>query len=424
MKRGWVIAVVAAACLVVAVVIFLSISRWGWGWTGLVARTIPKLDDHHVYIPGKTLWDILELLIVPAALALTALWFSNRERKDDREAAEKRVENEHMIATDRQQEAALQAYYDKMTELLLMDKLDASNLGDKVITIARSRTLATLRSLDGTRKGLVIKFLYEAKLIITDTPIIQLDGANLDEVNLSGANLQWVNLSGTSLVRANLSEADLRESILSVSDLRWSDLGKSNLSGSDLRKANLNDAILHQCILCSADLSNNDLSRTNLSGLDLSLANLTSTVLANAVLEHTNLSGADLRFSNLTSTTMKDVNFSTYILPEGKLRKTNLSNADLTYSDLSNCNMIGANLTNAHLEHSNLSNVKLIDTILMFANMTGAKKVTDEQLSKAFSLYRATMPDGKPYNPTIHEEVSRLRIETGYSDITNHELHA
>jgi hypothetical protein len=67
--------------------------------------------------------------------------------------------------TDNQREAALQAYLDKMSELLLEKHLRDLAEEDEVWKIARIRTLTVLRKLDGERKGDVIKYLQEAGLI-------------------------------------------------------------------------------------------------------------------------------------------------------------------------------------------------------------------------------------------------------------------
>ena len=60
----------------------------------------------------KTLWDWLELLVIPVFLAGGAFYLNRSERAVERE-----------IATDRQQEVALQTYLDRMTDLLLGEKL-------------------------------------------------------------------------------------------------------------------------------------------------------------------------------------------------------------------------------------------------------------------------------------------------------------
>src|SRR5919199_1816586 len=75
----------------------------------------------------KTLWDWLDLLIVPAVLAVGAYLFNQAEKKNDR-----------AIAEDNQRERALQTYLDRMSELLLKENLLQSQPGDEVRAVARS----------------------------------------------------------------------------------------------------------------------------------------------------------------------------------------------------------------------------------------------------------------------------------------------
>ena len=290
MKRGWVIAISVLAVLIVAGVVVMSITRWGWAWTGVVGYKTPQLLDNQEFVPGKTLWDLLALLIVPAALAGIAWWFSNRERKDDREAAEKRAkfdreaankraQTEREIATDRLQEAALQAYYDKMTEMLLEKNLREAEEGEEVISIARSRTLATLRSLDGNRKGMLIEFLCEVKLIEKEQTIIDLSDADLeyaelDSVDLIKKNLRWTRMTNAILRRAMLRDISMIGACLREADLSFAGLSGADLSGADLKGADLSGADLSGANLREADLSSANLNWANLSGADLSGADL------------------------------------------------------------------------------------------------------------------------------------------------------
>src|SRR4051812_6120630 len=82
------------------------------------------------YAFGKTLWDWLELLIVPAVIAGGVVWFDqaqkNRERgtekvQKERQNAieEQRRRNDREIAEQRAQDAALQSYLDHMSQLLI-----------------------------------------------------------------------------------------------------------------------------------------------------------------------------------------------------------------------------------------------------------------------------------------------------------------
>jgi hypothetical protein len=100
------------------------------------------------YAYETTIWDWLELLIVPAAIAGVATvggaWFMGQ----------------------RAQDAALQAYLDKMSELLIDAQLrEKDDPYEDTRVTARARTLAILRELDGGRKRIVLLFLREARLI-------------------------------------------------------------------------------------------------------------------------------------------------------------------------------------------------------------------------------------------------------------------
>src|SRR5438874_719490 len=107
---------IVAACIGVVALIFAG--YWfHWVWTGF----------------NKTLWDWMQLLIIPVALALVAVWFNRIERK-----------NEQFIASDNQRETALQGYLDRMSELLLKEDLRLSNPDDEVRNVARVRTLTLL----------------------------------------------------------------------------------------------------------------------------------------------------------------------------------------------------------------------------------------------------------------------------------------
>src|SRR6266699_1738742 len=62
---------------------------------------------------GKTLWEWLQLLIIPAVLALGGYLFTYTTSRNERAATEKRTQAERDISLDNQREAALQDYIDK-----------------------------------------------------------------------------------------------------------------------------------------------------------------------------------------------------------------------------------------------------------------------------------------------------------------------
>jgi len=318
------------------VLIILSILGYifNWDWTGLGPYISPPHPKDSDYQRGKTLWDWLQLLIIPAVLAVAGyvinLTISRGEQEateqraqSEREAAEKRAQTEREIAQDNQREAALQEYIDNMSELLLDRKLRESPEDDEIRKIARVRTLTILPRLDASRISSVLQFLYESDLIDKDKCIVDLSGADLSNVHLEGAKLEGAKLSG-----ANLTGADLTITNMIEADLQGSNLATANLLGADLREANLSGANLNEAELTGADLTGACLHKAFLMGTYFSEANLNKADLSRAKLSGANLSEADL------------------------------SGADLTYANLN------------------------------------AANVTEEQLAKAKSLKGATMPDG------------------------------
>jgi hypothetical protein len=88
---------------------------------------------------------------------------------------------------DNQREAALQAYIDHISKLLLAQNLRHATEDEEVRKIARVRTLTLLRRLDAERKGSVLQFLHESTLLGKEEPIIDLTGADLSRAHLSRA---------------------------------------------------------------------------------------------------------------------------------------------------------------------------------------------------------------------------------------------
>ena len=207
------------------------------------------------YRYGITLWNWLKLLIVPAVIAGAGLWFNAQQR-----------EREQAIARQRAQDEALQAYLDKMTDLLVVHKLSKSQddkdkrQGETVRTVAWARTKTMLRRLDGDRKGAVLRFLNEAKLIEKGRPVIgSLVGAHLVDANLKGSVLRDTALQGVHLSGADLSGADLSNAYLSEANPRGAypigaNLSEPDLSGADLSNANLSEADLRGADLGGANL--------------------------------------------------------------------------------------------------------------------------------------------------------------------------
>jgi len=206
-----VIVIIAAA----AVVLIWTFRRAGW-----------------LGLRDKTAWDWAALLLVPALLAVGAGIINVGQQR---------------VAEVRDQESALQAYFDRISSVVLDDG-DA----DTKTVVGRAQTAAVLRTVDGPRAGRVLVFLDEMGLLAEYE-------VSLEGLDLSDSELKGIDLSGLDFEDADLSGSDLEDALL----------GETDLEGADLRNADLKDAVLTDASLEDADLGGADLDHADLRGADL-----------------------------------------------------------------------------------------------------------------------------------------------------------
>jgi uncharacterized protein YjbI with pentapeptide repeats len=323
-------------------------------------------------------WDWLQLLVIPFVLAVGSYLFIYTASRNGQKAMQLRNQTERDIALDNQHETALQDYIDKLSELLLHEKLRESAPEDEVRKIARVRTLTVLPRLDKERKRSVLQFLHESGLIDRDKGIIDLRGADL---------------SGANLIAAYLNEADLSRAILSEADLSGAYLDEANLGGAYLRGAILRGSYLHGANLSGANLSGANLDEAYLGEANLGETDLSGAILSGANLHGAGLGGANLGKANLSGANLSGFNLGGANLGGANLGKANLSRAILSGADLHGADLFGADLHGADLSGADLSEADLNEADLNEAYLNGAT-ITPEQLDKAKSLTGAVMPDG------------------------------
>ena len=345
---------VSIVAYLLTLVILLTFLMWAFNpnqapnWTGF-----GKYQNSNGYLEReKTLWDWMNLLIVPMALGIGAYLLNRSER-----ATEKQIANERIL------ENTLQDYLDKMTELLLKENLRESEYNDEARSIARSRTLTALRILDNSRKGILLKFLHELGLI-SRNPIIKLKGADLSGVNLRKANLSGANIKASTIKGGNMEQTRLIEA-----NLRYCEIEKSIFS------------------------------RASLLGADLSLVQGDGTNFIRSTLENVNFDSASLKKSLFTSAHGVKANFQSAQLQQSNFESSNLqfanfNRANLENASFENTNLTGATFRGANLQNTNFKGAILDDVDFSFANLKRAK-LKSTQLEKVKSLSVAIMMNGK-----------------------------
>jgi uncharacterized protein YjbI with pentapeptide repeats len=248
---------VLVAAVGLATTFIVAAYRQQWEWAGFAGS---------LKAPPKTLWDWLDLLVVPLALAAVAFALNLAQSNRDHHREDRRA-----------REDAVATYLRQMSNLWLEHSLSAPR-EKRALLVVRELTLSVLPRLDGRRKGLVTQFLAESGLIKDDR-----EGGPLD---LSGADLRgavfhgdyshtvfaYVDLRGADFRDANLvgavfAHADLRKAVFDGDHLDY-----ASLSGDDLRGASFTQAIVDHGHFGGACLSGARFTRARLSFTEFALA--------------------------------------------------------------------------------------------------------------------------------------------------------
>ncbi|NEQ43676.1 MAG: pentapeptide repeat-containing protein [Leptolyngbya sp. SIOISBB] len=324
--------------------------------------------------PDINWWDIFNALIIPVALACIAFGFqkcsednnnqiAQEQREQDLELAEKQREQDRMIAADNQEVQYLNAYIDSMTNLLLQSSNADPEIQQRIQDLLRAETLTVLRTLNGDRKAIVVRLLYEQDLLFVDT-------AEPDRAFLASTDLRRINLNSTWLY-----QIDMRRAILNESILENTNFSEAKLDGAVLIGANLSGSTLIGASFTEADLTESNFTHATLIQADFS----------EAVLDQATFQGA----SYTDETTDPDVCFS--LLPS-TIRQALLSElATLNLSDLTEPEN-GWTLEAVVEQSEDFEDVEAIVTELSAAQ-------TDEEIS-IFSC-PTLFPDD--FDPTNHD---------------------
>jgi len=117
-----------AVVLALLLVALMAILREGYNhpWTGFAGYQLQNGE----FVPMKTLWDWLDLLIVPLVLAIGAFLLDGSRKRSERE-----------VESDRQKQEILDGFFAHISLLLLEKDLSNSTGPNAVREVARTSTL-------------------------------------------------------------------------------------------------------------------------------------------------------------------------------------------------------------------------------------------------------------------------------------------
>lgn len=243
---------------IIGFAIYLSLLPVLPAWTGFGESIKDETKE-----AAKTLWDWLDLLIIPAVIGLLGWLYSQTEKIKTKKRDEERSQNE-----------VLESFLLTMTNLIIEHKLhDTPNR--QILSIARARINIALHNLNGSRKGQVLQFLYESDLIDL-TPKINLIGINFQNVVIDEIVLGKSEIKGSYFNNSSIQKANLSGGVFIGCDFSDANLSQSLVTNTDFSYSNFTNAILN----------NMDLTSVNLEGVNLTNANLRGSKISKVQLEN------------------------------------------------------------------------------------------------------------------------------------------
>lgn len=221
----------------------------------------------------KTLWDFMNMLVVPITLGSMALVYGSYDSARQQTIEIQREEVQQAFENNRINESILQAYFGDISNLILEHGLNAARLENKALadfteveSLARAHTLSTLHVLDGQRNGLLLRFLAETDLfplLQNERLALDLQEANLSEYDFSGLSFNKSNLSNAVLVRTKFTNAYLLDvnfqgALLQQADFEGAALFRANFSDANLEGTNLEGAFYDENTIWSAGFDPED----------------------------------------------------------------------------------------------------------------------------------------------------------------------
>lgn len=366
----WVLIGVGIIASIMAL-IFLALLGYRVYYTGFGPYTVSKSSTWET-VPPKFLWDWLELLIIPVILLFGTFFLSHSEEVTRREIAEKQREADQTIADknnkaeqdriiDRQREESLQEYINKMTELLLDNKLKDNN--NKIVAdIARVKTMATVRVLDGKRKGLVLKFLFDSGLINGDKPIVNLEyadfsGTEYSGAYLGGADLSKVDFSNAKLNGINLKKAKVKETIFRNADLSNGIFEETNFDHAEFTQTKAAGIHADNCIFSSIIFSETDLTNSLLTDCTFNSCKMMKPVFTSAKIINLSSSPQEFREGKFNKSKISNANFKGVAFTDVDFQETEFSISDFSETELYMIRFDNAVLAGADFSRSKMIKV-------------------------------------------------------------------
>ncbi len=317
-----------------------------------------------------------------------------------------------ITAQNNTNKSSLDAYIESISTLLLNENLESLSPADRrairVKETANGQTRSVLRNLNGEYKGLLIRFLYELKLVrIQPLPLTKAWLSSPSQIiNQGQKQLQPADLSRRELVfLSELTFGQFDSSpppVFLLNNIEFQERSRQGqLSNCDQASSKAEAASDCAWVLSFPPAI---YDQALITPMNFSGANLTGIILRDAPLSSVNLEGAYMSFqqcqNNPAGRSLFE-NIGQWFSGKSQTDcQADLSNAGLQEARLYRAVLRGADLTNAKLNRADLRQADLRGADLTGVQWSGALLTGACYLAENWQTkFPVQGPDGKPFDP-------------------------
>lgn len=314
---------------------------------------------------GKTLWDWLEIAVVPIFIAGSVFFFDFIQKRNDILSSQRELENQKELSREqfsRDQFDSFLSYFQDYGGRL------RDGAGTHEAQVIKFKTRAMFRTMSAFWIGEVFDFLSQSSIVRVIPDIF--DENEFKEVNISHAALRNVSMKDVRFFDCTAQQVVLSGGIFRTVLFNGTRISGGNFSNASFRNVRFDNCDLTglQCnsiVMASTDFLNCILVRGRFSN-----GIFQSCLLQGVTLDFANIDGAAIRNINLRKCSLISTDFSSVELLNGRFtecqfNQTNFENSKLSVAQFEACKFIDVDLSKVYFLSAKFVNCDFSDGCIL-----------------------------------------------------------
>lgn len=369
-------------------------------WFGIYEDPIPlNMPGNYIIIhqQSKTLWDWLQLLLVPIILILGGFWLNRSESRHSLEMQKSINDTNLSIEKERFEDGILNSYINDIAQMIINS--DTAKLRtNRIMAVYKIKTLTTLNRLNSERRNYLIQFLVDSKMLnywdfLSDFKNIHVSGiffndVSFDDFKFIGSSISSSRFFSCSIQSSKSSHSDFTSSMFNDMKINIFDISSSKFIQSSLVKVIFSECKIKDSKFYGSKIQHSSLGNSTIESSDLSCSTISNTNFSDTKFYCCDFIRSSIKDSSFIDVDFWNVNFSNTELINVTIE--NLISPEVKGTP-NNIKLIGSTLKNVKMIDSHLLNFDFSGAFLENVDFTGSN-ITRNQIEKAAKYINITFP--------------------------------